>query len=201
MRAKAIDRQGLTSGRKVGLRAEAAALRRKVWLSSAASASQAIARAGLQLIRAMPLAQAVGGYFPIRDELDPLPLLQALFENGMRTALPATQPGLVLAFREWIPGDPLERGKFGLQEPGQTHCELQPNLLLLPLLAFDRNGNRLGYGAGYYDAALRNLRRRGTVIAIGVGFDEQEFPDIPREPQDEPLDMILTPSRVIACGD
>ncbi|MGO8951987.1 MAG: 5-formyltetrahydrofolate cyclo-ligase [Rhodomicrobium sp.] len=183
------------------MRAEAAALRRKVWLSSGASASQAIARVGLQLIGAMQFVPAVGGYFPVRDELDPLPLLQALHDRGLRLALPATQPGLALAFREWVPGGPLERGKFGLQEPAGTHCELQPNLLLVPLLAFDRSGNRLGYGAGYYDAALRNLRRRGTVIAIGVGFDEQEFPDIPREPQDEPLDLILTPTRVIACGE
>ena len=109
-------------------------------------------------------------------------------------------PGPSLTFRKWSPGTPLERGKFGLQEPGEAHPELLPNLVLVPLLAFDRKGNRLGYGAGYYDAALRKLRRPGPVIAIGVGFDEQEFPDIPHEPQDEPLDMILTPSRIIACG-
>ena len=77
---------------------------------------------------------------------------------------------------------------------------MQPALVLVPLVAFDRKGNRLGYGAGYYDACLRDMRARQRVTAIGVAFDEQEFTDIPREPQDEPLDMILTPSRVIACG-
>ncbi len=78
---------------------------------------------------------------------------------------------------------------------------MQPTLVLVPLVAFDRKGNRVGYGAGYYDACLRDLRARGRATAIGVAFDEQEFPDIPREPQDEPLDMILTPSRIIICGD
>ena len=73
--------------------------------------------------------------------------------------------------------------------------------MLVPLLAFDRSGGRLGYGAGYYDAALRKMRQRGPVAAIGIAFDEQEFPEVPQEPQDEPLDTILTPSRVIACGE
>jgi len=70
----------------------------------------------------------------------------------------------------------------------------------VPLLGFDISGNRLGYGAGYYDAGLRHLRRERSVTAIGLAFDEQEFPAIPHEPQDERLDMILTPSRVIRCG-
>ncbi len=93
------------------------------------------------------------------------------------------------------------RGRFGIHEPADSEAELVPTALLVPLLAFDRRGNRLGYGAGYYDAALRNLRSAGRVVAIGIGFDEQEFPGIPREAHDEPLDMILTPTRVIACGD
>jgi 5-formyltetrahydrofolate cyclo-ligase len=90
---------------------------------------------------------------------------------------------------------------FGLSEPAAGGPEAIPSVVLVPLLAFDSKGNRLGYGAGYYDAALRDLRQRGPVIAIGLGFDEQQFPAIPQEPQDEPLDMILTPSRIIACGE
>ncbi len=145
-------------------------------------------------------ARSAAGYFPIRDELDPLPLLSALHASGLRIALPVVRPGPDLIFRQWWPGAPLERRKFGLQEPSDTCPELVPDIVLVPLLAFDRRGNRLGYGAGYYDAALHKLRRCGKVAAIGIGFDEQEFPEIPREPQDEPMDTILTPSRVIACG-
>ncbi|MBI4724783.1 MAG: 5-formyltetrahydrofolate cyclo-ligase [Rhodomicrobium sp.] len=137
------------------------------------------------------------GYYPVRDEIDPLALLRSLYGRGLRVALPKTQAGAVLIFREWIPGTPLTCGKFGLHEPDEAYPEVLPDLVLVPLLAFDRKGNRLGYGAGYYDAVLRTLRRAGPVVAMGIAFDEQEFPEIPREPQDEPLDMILTPSRVI----
>lgn len=148
----------------------------------------------------MPDVSAVGGYFPLPGELDPLPLLQALHDKGLSIALPATKPGPSLIFREWVPGSPLNRGKFGIPEPGNSNPELRPNLLLVPLLAFDRRGNRLGYGAGYYDAALRKLRADGLLIAIGVAFDEQEVREVPREPQDEPLDTVLTPARAVACG-
>ena len=106
-----------------------------------------------------------------------------------------------MIFREWSPGAPLKRGKFGLRQPGNEQAELTPDIVLVPLLAFDRRGGRLGYGAGYYDAALRGMRQRGPVAAIGIAFDEQEFPEVPQEPQDESLDTILTPSRVIACGE
>jgi 5-formyltetrahydrofolate cyclo-ligase len=141
------------------------------------------------------------GYFPVHDELDPIPLLEALHAQGLRTALPVVQPGPDLVFREWSQGTPLKRGKFGLQQPGAEQPELMPDIVLIPLLAFDRKGGRLGYGAGYYDAALRRMRQRGPATAIGVAFDEQEFPEVPQEPQDEPLDMVLTPTRVIACGE
>ena len=77
---------------------------------------------------------------------------------------------------------------------------MHPPIIFVPLVAFDRLGNRLGYGAGYYDACLRDMRAHQRILAIGVAFDEQEFREIPRELQDEPLNMILTPSRVIAVG-
>ncbi len=147
-------------------------------------------------------ALSAAGYFPVHDELDPMPLLEALHAGGLRTALPVVMPGPDLIFREWSPGLALKRGKFGLQQPGGEHVELAPDVVLVPLLAFDRKGGRLGYGAGYYDAALRRMRQRAQpVAAIGIAFDEQEFPEVPQEPQDEPLDKILTPSRVIACGE
>ncbi len=168
-------------------------------MNSGAEARKGLTARGVPFLGGMQ-ASAAAGYFPIRDELDPLPLLRALYDKGLRIALPVVRPGPDLIFREWNPSLPLERGKFGLQQPGDGHRELFPDIVLVPLLAFDRKGNRLGYGAGYYDAALRRLRRRGPVAAIGIAFDEQEFFEVPQEPQDETMDVILTPSRIIACG-
>lgn len=200
MRPDSINRQTLLAERKAALRLEASAVRRQVWQESGAAARRFVADRGATLIATMN-ASCAAGYFPVRDELDPLPLLTALHRNGLRTALPVVRPGPDLIFREWTPGSPLKRGKFGLKEPDDEHRELFPDVALVPLLAFDLKGNRLGYGAGYYDAALRKLRGRGVIATIGIAFDEQEFPEVPREPQDEPLGMILTPSRVIVCGD
>jgi 5-formyltetrahydrofolate cyclo-ligase len=201
IRKNPIHRPVPASELKASLRVEALAARRRVWEESGGSASEAIKAAGIQAIQAMRHIGVVSGYLPIRDELDPLPLLAVLHKRGFEIALPVIRPESKLIFRAWQPGSPLERAQFGLQEPGEDCLEVRPDLLLVPLLGFDRQGNRLGYGAGYYDSTLRSLRLAGRVVAAGIGFDEQEFPDIPREPQDEPLDMILTPSRVIACKD
>lgn len=182
---------------------EAAALRRRAWSNAGPAASQALAELGaylVDLLRARA-GTSVSGYVALRDEIDPSALITFLHQQNFRIALPQTMPGPNLAFKEWLPGTPLVRGKFGLQEPGVDWPEVVPDVVLVPLLAFDRVGNRLGYGAGYYDAALRRLRLEGSIIAAGLAFDEQELPAIPREPQDERLDMILTPSRIIAWGD
>ncbi len=201
MRPKSIHHRHPKSEEKASLRAEAISLRKEIWLNSGALAAQAIAERGVSLIQSFGSAGALGGYNALRAELDPLPLLTALHAHGFCIALPRTGKCLALTFREWTPGSALEQGKFGLQEPLETQPAIDPLILFVPLVAFDRKGNRLGYGAGYYDAYLRDARARRRVLAIGVAFDEQEFAEIPREPQDEPLNMILTPSRVIACGD
>jgi 5-formyltetrahydrofolate cyclo-ligase len=197
---RTIDWRTPQAERKALLRAEAKAIRREVWLKPGAGARQALPARGAALIGAMR-AFSVAGYVPVHDELDPLPLLHALHEQGMQTALPAIRPGPDLAFRSWEPGAPLVPGKYGLQEPGGECAEITPDIVLVPLLAFDRKGGRLGYGGGYYDAALRRMRAAAPVTAIGIAFDEQEFPEVPQEPQDERLELILTPTRVIACGE
>ena len=199
LQQSANNREASLAQRKASLRAKASALRREVWPNSGAQARHALIEKAAPFFAAREVS-AAAGYFPIREELDPLPLLDALHKSGWRTGLPAITPGPDLTFREWTLGLPLERGKFKLKQPAAASPELSPDIVLVPLLAFDKRGNRLGYGAGYYDAALRRLRRHGPVTAIGIGFDEQEFPEIPQEPQDEPMDMILTPSRLIACG-
>ena len=200
MQPKSIHHRHLKSEEKARLRAEAISLRKEIWLNSGAPAAEAIAARGVSLIQSFGPAGAIGGYHALRAELDPLPLLTALHAHGFCIALPRTGKNLALTFREWTPGSALEQGKFGVAEPLETQPAIQPTIVFVPLVAFDRKGNRLGYGAGYYDAYLRDVRGRQSVLAIGVAFDEQEFPEILREPQDEPLDMILTPSRVLACG-
>jgi 5-formyltetrahydrofolate cyclo-ligase len=124
-----------------------------------------------------------------------------LTRSRFPVALPAIRDSLILAFRAYTPGEPLVPVRFQLHEPPETASAVIPQILLVPLLAFDRTGARLGYGGGYYDATLRHLRASGrNVVAVGAAFDEQEMPALPFEPHDERLDYILTPSRLIRLG-
>ena len=134
----------------------------------------------------------VSAFLPIRDEPDCLPLLHALSAAGLETALPVTpKRGLPLRFHRWRPGEPLVTRTWGIAEPVDAP-EVEPDVLFVPLAAFDRHGHRLGYGAGFYDNALAVLRARKSVLAIGVGFGLQEVEAVPAEPHDERLDMIVT---------
>lgn len=139
-------------------------------------------------------------YHPIRDEVDTTPLFHALTEHGFSTALPVTvarhQP---LRFVLWRPGDPVSPGSWKIPEPLPGAPEVDPDVLFVPLAAFDRRGFRLGYGAGFYDASLARLRERKPVLAVGVAFACQEVESIPTEPHDEPLDVIVTEHDVIFC--
>ena len=137
-------------------------------------------------------------YHPINDEIDPLPTMTALSAAGWRTALPVVVEGTaVLLYRAWRPGDTTRPGAFGIQEPLPEADQLTPDVVLTPLLAFDRRGGRLGFGAGYYDATLEALRSRGTVIAIGLAFETQEVDHVPTEPHDQCLDAVVTPAGVV----
>ncbi len=187
---------------KAKLRTEAIATRREASARYGAVAAQAISNRGVELTNSLPLGfrATIGGYHPIRDEIDPLPLLHALHERGASIALPVIRPGPALVFRNWLPGAALVRGKFGLSHPHKAEAQAIPNVIFVPLLGFSRQGCRLGYGGGYYDAALRALRKTSPVVAIGAAFDEQEFEAIPHDTHDELLDFVLTPSSVIRCG-
>ena len=137
----------------------------------------------------------LSAYCAIGAELNCLPLLAWLAHEGFQTSLPVITPkGHPLVFRAWAPADPLFDRMWGIREPGPEAAVLDPDVLLVPLLAFDAAGWRLGYGGGYYDRTLARLRAMKPVIAIGVAFDEQEQPAVPRGPFDQPLDWILTPS-------
>ena len=102
--------------------------------------------------------------------------------------------------RAWTFGELLETGGFGLREPGAAAPEVLPDILIVPLLAFDRRGHRIGYGAGYYDMTIASLRARKSIVAIGVAFAAQEVAEIPATPRDARLDLVLTEREVIGCG-
>jgi 5-formyltetrahydrofolate cyclo-ligase len=197
-----ISRHNAISQLKAKLRSEAAAKRRGAWSRSNETASNAVAARGLEFVSAQKTQEGavVSGYYPIRDELDCLPLLRALHRLRFGIGLPKTSRPLALKFKAWTPDAPLTIGKFGLSEPSETAPDVMPSIVFVPLLGFDRHGNRLGYGAGYYDAALSSLRTRRSIVAAGIAFDEQEFESLPREPHDEPLDFILTPTRTLRAG-
>jgi 5-formyltetrahydrofolate cyclo-ligase len=138
---------------------------------------------------APPKGAIIAGYWPMGDEMDPRPLMLALASRGHALALPVTPPhGQPLAFRAWAPGAALSPGPMGTSEPVAGE-ELRPDVLLVPLLAFDRAGRRLGYGGGYYDRTLAALP---GAKAIGIAYAGQEAASIPHEAHDRTLDMVLT---------
>ncbi len=140
----------------------------------------------------------VGGYWPVGDEIDPRVLLAALDRAGCKCALPvAAATTEALIFRTWRPGYPLESGAYGIPVPAVPAAALKPSLLLVPLLAFDRSGHRLGHGGGYYDRTLRSLRGQGRLTAVGLAYATQEVPIVPRAADDEALDWVVTEREAI----
>ncbi|HSK40210.1 MAG TPA: 5-formyltetrahydrofolate cyclo-ligase [Arenibaculum sp.] len=143
----------------------------------------------------VPAAAVVSGYWPIGFELDVLPLLRHFAREGHVCALPVGEGrGMPLSFRAWVPGDPLVAAGFGIMVPPPSSPAVTPRVVLVPLLAFDRAGYRLGYGAGYYDRTLAELRDRGPVTAVGVAYAGQEVPEVPRDEYDQRLDWLVTES-------
>jgi len=154
--------------------------------------------------RAFPLAITPGvivsGFMPLKSEINPLPLLHRLAEAGARLALPAIAGrGKPLIMRAWQFGAALDRGQWGIREPKPEAPEVDPDILLVPLLAFDRSGFRIGYGAGYYDMTIRRLRGLKSITAVGIAFAAQEVAKIPTTERDERLDLVLTEREIIDC--
>jgi 5-formyltetrahydrofolate cyclo-ligase len=185
---------------KSRLRAEAIARR------DALSADQRQAAAETIAARPFPLpirtGTIVSGFMPLKSEISPLPLLRQLMAHGARLALPAIAGrGHPLVMREWTWGEPLATGVWGIREPLPQAPAVDPDIVLAPLLAFDRAGHRLGYGGGYYDLTIAQLRGRKTIIAVGVAFAVQEVFTVPVTPRDAPLDLVLTERGVIDFRD
>lgn len=144
----------------------------------------------------------VSSYHQRGSEMDMTDLNAALVEAGYDLALPVVLGrGHPLAFRRYRPGDDLTKGVLEVMEPLPTAPILVPKILLLPLLAFDRQGNRLGYGGGYYDRTVALLRREASILAIGIAFAQQECPDIPVGGTDAPLDWIVTEQECLYCAN
>jgi 5-formyltetrahydrofolate cyclo-ligase len=181
----------LASGEKATLRATALAARDALSGEQRTAAALAVAARGLPF--AIAPGTIVSGYSPIRSEIDPVPLMRALAGQGARLALPAVMArGKSLAFRAWSAGDRLMLGPLGILEPSPAAAELIPDIMLVPLAAFDRAGHRIGYGAGHYDYTLAHLRKMKPIAAIGVGFAVQEIEAVPALPHDVALDYVLT---------
>lgn len=134
----------------------------------------------------------VAVYLPIGSEIDPRPLMTKLIGAGAKLALPCVQDDGTMVYRAYQRGDMLEKRPFGLLEPNSEVPELHPTLVITPLLAFDRQGNRLGYGKGHYDRALTRLREQGRVFVCGLAFFGQEAESLPAEAHDVPLDWVMT---------
>jgi 5-formyltetrahydrofolate cyclo-ligase len=141
----------------------------------------------------LPPASILAGYWPLNSEADPRGLMNALARSGARLVLPCVEGAAEpLVFRLWREGDTMVQGACGVYEPSPAAPAVIPEGVLVPLLAFDAVGYRLGYGGGYYDRTLAFLRRTGRVLAIGVAYTGQEMTTLPREAHDAPLDMVLT---------
>jgi 5-formyltetrahydrofolate cyclo-ligase len=176
---------------KSDLRTAALAAREALSPEQRAAAAQALAARKLAV--AIAPGTIVSGYSPIRSEIDPVPLMRKLAEQGARLALPAVMArGKSLAFRAWSPSDRLMLGPLGILEPSPAAAELIPDIMLVPLAAFDRLGHRIGYGAGHYDFTLAHLRKVKPITAIGLAFAAQEIEAVPALSHDVALDYVLT---------
>ncbi len=180
------------SDMKFAQRAVAADIRAEVHDRSKQSAGARLAQIGLDFLQLGPGA-IVSGYCPFRTEIDVMPLLKRLDREGIELALPVVvrddQP---LLFRCWRAGDALESGRLNIPVPPIDAPELEPDVLLVPLLAFDSRGYRLGYGGGFYDRTLERLRARRSITAVGVAYAGQKVGTVVRGIEDQPVDWVLT---------
>ncbi|OLP61170.1 5-formyltetrahydrofolate cyclo-ligase [Xaviernesmea oryzae] len=179
---------------KARLRAEQLALRDAMSEAERTAANAAIFAHGLEAIAFKP-DTIVSGFWPIRSEADIRPLLEALRQRGARIALPVVLDRQTIVFREVLPDAPVVKTGFGSYGPGPEAPEVAPEILLLPLSAFDAEGHRIGYGGGYYDRAIERLSAAGSApTLIGVAFAIQEVASVPAEAHDRAMNAVLTES-------
>ena len=181
---------------KAAIRREALARRDALAADMRAAAAQAIAARPFPV--AAPPGAIVSGFMPMKSEINPIPLMRKLADAGVQLALPAVAGrGKPLTMRAFRLGETLASGVWGIREPKPDAPEVLPDIVIVPLLAFDRSGHRIGYGAGYYDMTLAALRARKTIVAAGIAFAAQEIESVPKTPRDARLDLVLTEREVI----
>lgn len=181
------------------LRERCQQLRLSISQSEAQEAARLVSE---HILASVPLsAKVVAAYLPIRGELDIRSACGVLAQRGHRLCLPIiTGKGKPLIFREWRMDEPLVQGRYGIAVPQETQPLLEPDFSLVPLLAFDEEGRRLGYGAGYYDYTIHAARaRKPDAFFMGVAFDVQKMKQVPAGPYDESLDAVVTESGVVRC--
>ncbi len=192
-----MSQPSLITEQKTSLRASVLALRDAMPAAERQAAADAIAERGLP-VEVIPGA-IVSGFMPMKSEINPLPLLRKLSGAGALLALPCIAGrGKPLIMRAWTIGDAFKEGQWGIREPLPEAPEVAPDIVIVPLAAFDRTGQRIGYGAGYYDMTLAALRAKKKIVAIGIAFAVQEIPHVPATERDERLDFVLTEKEVIA---
>lgn len=188
------------SSDKIAVRTAAATIRREACASAGEQAGPALILSFAALT--VRPGVVVAGYWPMRDEMDVRPLMTDLSRRGFVTALPVVADrDAPLRFRRWAPGMELDAGPHRTVHPPVSAGEVAPDVVLVPLLAFDGHGGRLGYGGGYYDRTLQALRRRERkIIAVGVAFAAQRRDDLPLEPHDQRLDWVITEKGALETG-
>lgn len=176
---------------KENLREKSSKIRKKIFEEEDGIAARKVA-SQIIMLPELDTVKVVSGYYPIRSEMDILVTLKALHAARFPIALPKiVKPEHPLEFKSWDMQTPLIDGPFGTKEP--TENIVNPEVILLPMLAFDDRGARLGYGGGYYDRTLEALRRQNPeLIAIGVAYEDQKLDAIPVNAYDQPLDMVIT---------
>jgi 5-formyltetrahydrofolate cyclo-ligase len=181
-----------TAGGKATLRQERLAVRDALPADDRIEKSLAIAAHGIATLAFEP-GTVISGFLPIRSEVDLRPLMATLRDKGARLCVPVILDKQTIVFRELVRGAELVAGTFGTFGPGPEAAELDPQIMLVPLAAFDGEGQRIGYGGGYYDRAIDRLHQKGARPAlIGIAFDCQEVASVPHEPHDVRLDAVLT---------
>jgi 5-formyltetrahydrofolate cyclo-ligase len=178
------------------------ALARRDALPAAERAAAAAAIAARPLPVPLKPGALVSGFSPLKSEINPVPLMRAFADAGAGLALPVVAGrGKPLIMRAWSFGAPLVAGVWGIREPPSSAPEIFPDILIVPLLAFDRSGHRIGYGAGYYDMTIARLRSVKPVIALGIAYAAQEIAEIPATERDARLDFVLTERETIDFGN
>jgi 5-formyltetrahydrofolate cyclo-ligase len=181
---------------KAELRAAALAKREAMPPQQRADAANTIAARDFPV--PVPKGVIVSGFSPMKSEINPIPLMRKLFDAGAQLALPViVGRGKPLIMRAWKFGDPFKAGQWGIREPVAEAPEVHPDILIVPLAAFDRRGHRIGFGAGYYDMTIAALRAKKKVTAVGIAFSAQEIERVPSTERDARLDFMLTEREVI----